>query len=56
VTVIEEEEVDQMQISTLAEEEHPDEVLTPWEKELKMMKDRLNHPEYVNDFHEQTVM
>jgi hypothetical protein len=31
-------------------------MLTPWEKELEMLEDWLNHPEPVDDFHEQTVM
>jgi hypothetical protein len=39
-----------------AEEEHADKMLTPWEKELEMLEDWLNHPEPVDDCHEQTVM
>jgi hypothetical protein len=31
-------------------------MLTPWEKELEMLEDWLNHPEPVDDCHEQTVM
>jgi hypothetical protein len=38
------------------EEEHADKMLTPWEKELEMLEDWLNHPEPVDDCHEQTVM
>jgi hypothetical protein len=56
VTVIEEEEMEQMLISSPAEEEHADKMLTPWEKELEMLEDWLNNPEPVDDCHEQTVM
>jgi hypothetical protein len=38
------------------EEEHADKMLTPWEMELEMLEDWLNHPEPVDDCHEQTVM
>jgi hypothetical protein len=31
-------------------------MLTPWEKELEMLEDWLNHPEPVDDCHEETVM
>jgi hypothetical protein len=31
-------------------------VLTPWEKELNMLEDWLNHLKPVNDCHEETVM
>jgi hypothetical protein len=31
-------------------------MLTPWEIELEMLEDWLNHPEPVDDFHEETVM
>jgi hypothetical protein len=31
-------------------------MLTPWEMELEMLEDWLNHPEPVDDCHEQTVM
>jgi hypothetical protein len=31
-------------------------MLTPWEKELEMLEDWLNHPKLVDDCHEQTVM
>jgi hypothetical protein len=48
--------MEQTSKSTPAEEEHADEILTPWEMELKMLEDWLNHPEPVNDCHEQTVM
>jgi hypothetical protein len=37
------------------EEEHADEVLTPWEMELDMLEDWLNNLEMMNDCHEQTV-
>jgi hypothetical protein len=40
----------------VAEEEHADKMLTPWEMELEMLEDWLNHPEPVDDCHEQTVM
>jgi hypothetical protein len=43
-------------LEAVAEEEHVDKMLTPWEKELEMMEDWLNHPEPVDDCHEQTVM
>jgi hypothetical protein len=38
------------------EEEHVDKMLTPWEMELEMLEDWLNHPEPVDDCHEETVM
>jgi hypothetical protein len=38
------------------EEEHADKMLTPWEMELEMLEDWLNHPELVDDYHEETVM
>jgi hypothetical protein len=38
------------------EEENTIKMLTPWEKELEMLEDWLNHPEPVNDCHEKTVM
>jgi hypothetical protein len=31
-------------------------MLTPWEMELEMLEDWLNHPEPVDDCHEETVM
>jgi hypothetical protein len=31
-------------------------MLTPWEMELEMLEDWLNHPEPVDDCHEKTVM
>jgi hypothetical protein len=40
----------------IKEEEHGYKMLTPWEKELEMMEDWLNHPEPVDDCHEQTIM
>jgi hypothetical protein len=38
------------------EEEHTVKMLTPWEMELEMLEDWLNHPEPVDDCHEETVM
>jgi len=38
------------------EEENTIKMLTPWEKELEMLEDWLNHPEPVNDCHEKKVM
>jgi hypothetical protein len=43
-------------LEAAAEEEHEDKMLTPWEMELEMMEYWLNHPEPVDDCHEQTVM
>jgi hypothetical protein len=43
-------------LGAVAEEEHVDKMLTPWEKELEMMEDWLNHPEPVDDCHEQKFM
>jgi hypothetical protein len=56
MTVIEEEKVEQMQISAPTEEEHANEMLTPWEMELEMLEDWLNNPEPVNGCHKETVM
>jgi hypothetical protein len=39
-------------MSSPVEEEHADKMLTPWEKELEMLEDWLNHPEPVDDCHE----
>ena len=39
-----------------AKEEHADKMLTPWEMELEILEDWLNHPELVDDYHKQTVM
>jgi hypothetical protein len=47
---------EQVSKSTPAEEEHADKMLTPWEMELEMLEDWLNHPEPVDDCHEKTVM
>jgi hypothetical protein len=38
------------------EEEHAGKMLTPWEMELEMLEDWLNHPELINDCHEETIM
>jgi hypothetical protein len=56
MTVMEEEKVEQVQISALVDEEHAYMMLTPWEMELEMLEDWLNHPEPVDDCHEQTIM
>jgi hypothetical protein len=37
-------------------EEHEDKMLTPWEKELEILEDWLNHPKPVYDYHENIVM
>jgi hypothetical protein len=47
--------MDQMLISSPTDEEHSFNMLTPWE-ELEMLEDWLNHPEPVDDCHEQTFM
>jgi hypothetical protein len=52
VTVIEEEEIEKMLMSSPVEEKHANEMLTPWEKELEMLEDWLNNPEPVDDYHE----
>jgi hypothetical protein len=39
-------------LEAAAEEDHEDKMLTPWEMELEMLKDWLNHPEKVDDWHE----
>jgi hypothetical protein len=56
VTIIEEEEVEQVLIFSPAKEEHVDKMLAPWELELEMSEDWLNNLELVYDFHVQTVM
>jgi len=43
-------------LEVVAEEEHADKMLTPWDMELEMLEDWLNHPEPIDDCHEQTVM
>jgi hypothetical protein len=43
-------------LKVVAEEEHADKMLTPWEMELEMMEDWLNHPEPVDNYREKTVM
>jgi hypothetical protein len=51
VTVIKEEEKDKTLMSSLEEkEDHLDEFLTQWKKELKMLEDWLNNPELRKDF------
>jgi hypothetical protein len=52
---IKEEEKEKILMSSPVEEEHAVEFLTPWEKELNMLEDWLNHPELVNDYHKETV-
>jgi hypothetical protein len=37
---------------TTAKEENEDKMLTPWEMELEMLEDWLNHLEPVDDCHE----
>ena len=54
MTVREKEEPEQTSKSTPAEEEHTNKMLTPWEMELDMLEDWLNHPELVYDYHEET--
>jgi hypothetical protein len=39
-------------MEAIAEEEHADKMLTPWEMELEMLEDWLNNPEQVDDCHE----
>jgi hypothetical protein len=56
VTVIEEEEMEQMLMSSPVEENHVDYMLTPWEKKLEMLEDWLKNPKPVDDFHEKIVM
>jgi hypothetical protein len=31
-------------------------MLTPWEKELEMLEDWLNHPKSIDDYHKETIM
>jgi hypothetical protein len=45
-----------LKLKARKEEEHADNMLTPWEKELEMMEDWLNHLELVDDCHEERVM
>jgi hypothetical protein len=52
MTIIEEEEMEQMLISAPTEEEHADGMLTPWEKDLDMLEDWLNHLETIDEYHE----
>jgi hypothetical protein len=56
VTFREKGELEQTSKSTRAEEEHEDKILTPWEKELEMLEDWLNHPKLVGNCHKETVM
>jgi hypothetical protein len=42
-------------LEAVAKEEHADNMLTPWEMELEMLEDWLNHPEPVDDCHEETI-
>jgi hypothetical protein len=39
-------------LEAAAKEEHEDKMLTPWEMELEMLEDWLNHLEPVDDCHE----
>jgi hypothetical protein len=43
-------------LEDVTEEEHLDKMLTPWEMELEMLEDWLNHPEPLDECHEDTVM
>ena len=43
-------------LEVVVEEEHADKMLTPWEMELEMIEDWLNHPKLVYEFHKETVM
>jgi hypothetical protein len=45
-----------LKLTAREEEEHVDKMLTPWEKELEMLEDWLNHPELVDECHEETIM
>jgi hypothetical protein len=45
-----------LKLTVREEEEHADKILTPWEKELEMLEDWLNHLEPVDDCHEKTSM
>jgi hypothetical protein len=44
--------MEQTSKSAPTKEEHTDKMLTPWEMELEMLEDWLNHPELVYDYHE----
>jgi hypothetical protein len=56
VTFREKGEPEQTSKSAPAKEEHADKMLTPWEMELEMLEDWLNHPEPIDDCHEETTM
>jgi hypothetical protein len=43
-------------LEVVAEEEHVDKMLTPWEMDLEMLEDWLKHPKPVDDCHEKTVV
>jgi hypothetical protein len=45
-----------LKMTAREEEEHADKMLTPWDMELEMLEDWLNHPEAVDDCHEETIM
>jgi hypothetical protein len=52
----EEETTTALKLTTREEEENADKMLAPWEKELEMLEDWLNHLEPVDDCHEETIM
>jgi hypothetical protein len=56
VTVREKGDPEKTSKSTPAEEEHANKMLTPWEMELEMLEDWLNHPELEDECHEKTVI
>jgi hypothetical protein len=39
-------------LEVVAEEEHAYKMLTPWDMELDMLEDSLNHPKPIDDCHE----
>ena len=43
-------------LEAATKEENEDKMLTPWEMELEMLEDWLNHLEPVDDCHEEAVM
>jgi hypothetical protein len=48
--------MEQASKSTRTEEEHEDNMLTPWKMKLEMLEDWLNHIELVDDCHEEKIM
>jgi hypothetical protein len=45
-----------LEVAQGKEEEHIVETLTPWKRELEMLEDWLNHPDPIDDCHEETVI